>query len=155
MVARHHIHVIDPNPARRAKIARELYSPSIHAEIYESVEELLIRAPSHGSLLIADDDPAAAEESLEELWSQSNYLPAAFYSEDPSPQRIVEAMLSGALDYLEWPFSSEMLDRSVRRLRRQSDQAARVMRRKAEARQLVAMLTPRERDVLVVLLEGE
>ena len=155
MAVRHHVHVIDRNPARRARIAHELYSPSIHAEIYESVEELLIRAPSHGSLFIADDDPAAAEESLEELWSQSNYLPAAFYSEDPSPQRIVEAMLSGALDYLEWPFSSEMLDRSVRRLRRQSDQAARVMRRKAEARQLVAMLTPRERDVLVGLLEGE
>jgi FixJ family two-component response regulator len=155
MAARHHVHVIDPNPARRAKIARELYSPSIHAEIYESVEELLNRAPTHGSLLIADQEPADAEESLEELWSQSSYLPAAFYSEHPSPQRIVEAMLSGALDYLEWPFSSETLDRSVRRLQQQGDQAAKAMRRKAEARQLVATLTPRERDVLVGLLEGE
>ena len=155
MAARHHVHVIDPNPARRAKIARELYSPSIHAEIYESVEELLNRAPTHGSLLIADEEPADAEESLDELWSQSSYLPVAFYSEDPSPQRIVEAMLSGALDYLEWPFSSETLDRSVRRLQRQGDQAAKAMRRKAEARQLVATLTPRERDVLEGLLEGE
>lgn len=155
MAARHHVHVIDPNPARRAKIARELYSPSIHAEIYESVEELLNRAPTHGSLLIADQEPADAEESLEELWSQSSYLPVAFYSEDPSPQRIVEAMLSGALDYLEWPFSAETLDRSVDRLQRQGDQAARAMRRKAEARRLVATLTPRERDVLEGLLEGE
>lgn len=155
MVARHHVHVIDPNPARRAKIARELYSPSIHAEIYESVEELLSRAPTHGSLLIADQEPADAEESLEELWSQSSYLPVAFYSEDPSPQRIVEAMLSGALDYLEWPFSPETLNRSVRRLQRQGDQAAKAMRRKAEARQLVATLTPRERDVLEGLLDGE
>jgi two-component system response regulator FixJ len=155
MAARHHVHVIDPNAARRAKIARELYSPSIHAEIYESVEELLNRAPTHGSLLIADQEPADGEESLEELWSQSSYLPVAFYSEDPSPQRIVEAMLSGALDYLEWPFSPEALDRSVKRLQRQGDQAARAMRRKAEARQLVATLTPRERDVLEGLLEGE
>lgn len=155
MAARHHVHVIDPNPGRRAKIARELYSPSIHAEIYESVEELLNRAPTHGSLLIADQQPAEAERSLEELWSQSSYLPVAFYSEDPSPQRIVEAMLSGALDYLEWPFSAEALDRSVRRLQRQGDQAAKVMRRKAEACQLVATLTPRERDVLEGLLAGE
>jgi len=155
MVARHHVHVIDPDPARRARIARELYSPSIHAEIYESVEELLSRAPTHGSLLIADQEPADADESLQELWSQSSYLPAAFYSEHPNPQRIVEAMLSGALDYLEWPFSADTLDRSVMRLQRQSDQAARAMRRKAEARQLVATLTPRERDVLEGLLEGE
>ncbi len=155
MAARHHVHVIDPDPARRARIARELYSPSIHAEIYESVDELLNRAPTHGSLLIADQDPANAEESLEELWSQNSYLPVAFYSEDPSPQRVVKAMLSGALDYLEWPFSPETLDRSVNRLQRQGDQAARVLRRKAEARQLVATLTPRERDVLEGLLEGD
>lgn len=155
MPARHHVHVVDPNPARRARIARELYSPSIHAEIYESVEELLDRAPTHGSLFIADETSADTEESLEELWSQSSYLPVAFYSEDPSPQRIVEAMLSGALDYLEWPFSPETLDRSVTRLQRQGDEAAKAMRRKAEARQLVATLTPRERDVLEGLLEGE
>jgi two-component system response regulator FixJ len=155
MAARHHVHVVDPNPARRARIARELYSPSIHAEIYESVEELVNRAPTHGSLLIADETPADTEESLEELWSQSSYLPVAFYSEDPSPQRIVEAMLSGALDYLQWPFSPETLDRSVTRLQRQGDEAAKAMRRKAEARQLVATLTPRERDVLEGLLEGE
>jgi FixJ family two-component response regulator len=155
MIARHHIHVVDPDAARRAKIARELYSPSIHAEIYESVEELLERAPTHGSLLIADQEPAGAEESLDALRSQSRYLPVAFYSENPSPQQIVQAMLSGALDYLEWPFSAETLDRSVKRLQRQGEQVARVVRRKAEASQLVAALTPRERDVLEGLLEGE
>jgi FixJ family two-component response regulator len=155
MVARHHVHVVDPNPARRARIARELYSPSIHAEIYESVEELVSRAPTHGSVLIADEEPADGGESLEELWAQSSYLPAAFYSENPSPQKIVQAMLSGALDYLEWPFCTEALDRSVKRLQRQGELVARVARRKAEASQLVAALTPRERDVLEGLLEGE
>ena len=155
MVTRHHVHVVDPNAARRAKIARELYSPSIHAEIYESVEELVSRTPTHGSLLIADDESADAGESLAALWSQSSYLPAAFYSENPSPQKIVQAMLSGALDYLEWPISSEALDRSVKRLQRQGEQVARIARRKAAACQLVATLTPRERDVLEGLLEGE
>lgn len=155
MVERHHVHVIDPDAARRAKIARELYSPSIHAEIYESVEELVDRAPTHGSLLIADQDSANPEESIEALWSQNSYLPVAFYSENPSPQKIVKAMLSGALDYLEWPFSAEALDRSVKRLQKQGEQAAKVARRKAEARQLVATLTRRERDVLEGLLEGE
>ena len=67
----------------------------------------------------------------------------------------MRARLSGALAYLDWPFSSDALDRSVTRLRRHGEQFARVERRKAEARQLVASLTPRERDVLEGLLEGE
>ena len=143
MVVRHYVHVVDPDGARRAKIARELYARSIHAEIYESVDELVSRAPTHGTLFIADQEPADAEESLETIRAQNGYLPVAFYSENPSPQRIVRAMLSGALD------------RSVTRLRRHGEQFARVERRKAEARQLVASLTPRERDVLEGLLEGE
>lgn len=155
MVVPHYVHVVDPDGARRAKIARELYARSIHAEIYESVDELVSRAPTHGTLLIADQEPTDAEESLETIRAQNGYLPVAFYSENPSPQRIVRAMLSGALDYLDWPFSSEALNRSVSRLRRHGDQYAKVERRKAEARQLVATLTPRERDVLEGLLEGE
>ena len=155
MVVRHYVHVVDPDGARRANIARELYARSIHAEIYESVDELVSRAPTHGTLFIADQEPADAEESLETIRAQNGYLPVAFYSENPSPQRIVRAMLSGALDYLDWPFSSDALDRSVTRLRRHGEQFARVERRKAEARQLVASLTPRERDVLEGLLEGE
>lgn len=155
MVVPHYVHVVDPDDARRAKIARELYARSIHAEIYESIDELVGRAPTHGTLLIADQDPVEAEDSLEAIRSNSSYLPVAFYSENPSPHRIVKAMLSGAQDYLDWPFSSETLDHSVSRLRRHGEQFARVEQRKAEARQLVAALTPRERDVLEGLLEGE
>lgn len=155
MVVRHYVHVVDPDGPRRAKIARELYARSIHAEIYESVDELVSRNPTHGTLLIADQEPADAGESLEAIRAQNGYLPVAFYSENPSPQRIVRAMLSGALDYLDWPFSSDALDNSVNRLRRHGEQFARVERRKAEARKLVASLTPRERDVLEGLLEGE
>jgi len=106
-------------------------------------------------LLIADHEAGDAEESLEVIRAQNGYLPVAFYSENPSSQKIVSAMLSGALDYLDWPFSPEALDRSVDRLRRHGEKFARVERRKAEARQLIATLTPRERDVLEGLLEGE
>ena len=155
MVVRPYVHVVDPDGARRAKIARELYARSIHAEIYESVDELVSRAPTHGTLLIADQDSTDAGESLDTIRSRNGYLPVAFYSENPSPQKIVKAMLSGALDYLDWPFSSEALDDSVDRLRRHGEKFARIERRKAEARQLIGTLTPRERDVLEGLLEGE
>jgi two-component system response regulator FixJ len=153
--ARRHVSIVDSNAARRARIARELYLLSIHADIHESVEELLDRGPTHGLQLIADQEPGDAGGALQEVWSRASYLPAAFYSEHPSPQQIVNAMLSGALDYLGWPLSPEMVDRSAERLQRQIEPMARLARRKAEARKLVSTLTPREHDVLEGLLAGQ
>ena len=151
--ARNDVPIVDSNAARRARIARELNSPSKHAEMCKGVEELLDRGPIHGSQLIGEELGDAGE-TLQEVSSQANRIATAFYSEHLSPQQIVNAMLSGALDYLEWPFAPETIDRSVERLERESEMA-RLRRRKAEARKLVAMLTPREHDVLEGLLAGQ
>jgi two-component system, LuxR family, response regulator FixJ len=150
-----HVHVVDPDGGRRAKLARELYARSIHAEIYESIDELVSCAPTDGTLLVADADDQDSRVSLETIRSLRSYLPVAFFSSNPKPEKIVRAMLSGALDYLEWPCSPETLHASVDRLRRQGESFARIERRKAEAERLVATLTPRERDVLQGVLEGE
>lgn len=155
MVVRRHVHAIDPDPALPARFPVEVCFQAIQAEIDESVEEPLDRGPTHGSLPIADQEPGDAGQALQEVRSQASHLPAAFYSEHPSPQQIVNAMLSGVIDYLEWPLSPETVDRSVERLQRQSEQVARLARRKAEARKLVATLTPRQHDVLEGLLAGQ
>jgi FixJ family two-component response regulator len=154
MVVRRRVHPIDPDSARRTRLAVRLCSQAIHAGIDENVEEPLDRGPAHGSLPIADREPGDAGQALQEVRSQTS-RPPAFYSEHPSPRQIVNAMLSGVLDYLEWPCSSEMVDRSIERLPRPSEQLARFARCKAEARKLVATLTPRERDVLERLLTGQ
>jgi two-component system response regulator FixJ len=155
MVVRRHVPPIDPDPARRAKFAVEVCSRAIHAEVDESVEELPDRGPTHGSLPIVDQEPGDPKQALQEVRSQARHLPPALNSEHPSPHQIVNAMLSGVIDYLESPLSPEMVDRSVERLQRQSEQMARLARRKAEARKLVTALTQREHDVLEGLLAGQ
>ena len=151
-----HVHVVDADTTRRAAVARELYANSIHAEIYESVDELIDGAPSNGAVLASADLASVDEHGLiEAMRRRARYLPVAFYSSEPSADQIVQAMLSGAIDFMEWPASQGELACRIERVARISEQVTKNEARKHAARQRVAALTTRERDVLQGLLEGE
>lgn len=151
-----HVHVVDSDCARRAAIARDLYSGPIHVEIYEDLNELISRAPSQGSVLVHADTPACDEpELMETIRERAGHLPVAFYSDRPSPENIVRAMHSGAHDYVQWPSSPEGLQGTVARMARDGDERTRVEKRRHTARKRVEALSQRERDVLVGVAEGE
>jgi two-component system response regulator FixJ len=63
-------------------------------------------------------------------------------------------MLSGAIDYLEWPMGSDALEAALQRLGSEGARQAKLQRRKADALSRVAALTPREMDVLERLVGG-
>ena len=155
MIERSYVHIVDSDSSRRALIASRLYERCFHAEIYEDLDELVNQSPLKGALLVnADDESFDLDSLIETLLSNESYVPVAFFSTDPSPEKIVRAMLSGALDYLQWPLSADALKDSVVRLTRLGEARAKVERRKAEARKLVESLTPRERDVLNGIVAG-
>ena len=81
-------------------------------------------------------------------------LPVAAYSTDPSPERIVEVVLSGALDYLRWPFQPKLLEATLARLSDLGERRARQARRGAMARAAVEHLSEREHEVLELMIEG-
>lgn len=82
-------------------------------------------------------------------------MPIAMYSSKPDLAKVVEAMLSGALDYLEWPFDPAELQTAMGRISTRSAQAARLERKRAAAQKLVADLSRREREVLIRLIAGQ
>jgi FixJ family two-component response regulator len=150
-----HVHVVDSNYAGRAAIARELYGQSIHVEIYEDLDELISRAPSQGTVLVHADQPSLDEtECLETVRERAGYMPVAFYSATPSPEKIVKAMQSGAVDYMQWPRSSGELKGDVMRVAQVGEEKVRFEAKRYSARRRVATLTKRERDVLLGLAEG-
>jgi two-component system, LuxR family, response regulator FixJ len=155
-VAQHlHVHVVDPDSTRRAAMARELYSRSIHVEIYEDLDELIRRAPAQGPVLVHADQPTRDEtQMLNAIRDRAGYMPVAFYSAEPRPEEIVNAMLSGAAYYLQWPSPLGELKGAVLRVARVGAEKARVEQRKSAARQCVRALTERERQVLVGVMEG-
>jgi FixJ family two-component response regulator len=77
-----YVHIVDDNVSRRAQIARTLYTHRIHAEIYESLDELTYQPPKEGALLICEEvGDSALEEALTSLREQSGYMPFAVFSE--------------------------------------------------------------------------
>lgn len=149
------VHILDGNLSRRASIARGIFSQGMHAEVYEGLRELMSRPPCSGFILAFDEEGGpAVPEIVESAGGDRNYVPVAMYSDHLDPERIVGAMLSGALDYLAWPFDAEALERSLIRMNTSGN--AHVVRnyKAAEARSLVGKLTGREREVLRALLNG-
>ena len=150
-----YVHIVDHDPARRAQIARQLYDNRIHAEIYESLDELTSCPPKSGAVLVSDEGSTAdLAQVISAIQLKAGFLPVALFSSEPSPRKIVQAMANGALDYLEWPCSRDELLETVRRISDLGERKARAERQKAEARRQVEKLTARETEVLKLLVNG-
>jgi FixJ family two-component response regulator len=150
-----HVHVIDSDLRRRARVSLELMLIDMHDEIYEGIEEFGARPPKPGVILAADDSTEYDPHDLIDLVdSAGNRLPVAMYSDAPSPEKIVKAMIDGVLDYLQWPFDPVLLDRAVERLQVEGERRAEQDRRQLQARSLVEELSPREREVLISIVQG-
>jgi FixJ family two-component response regulator len=156
MAGHWHIHVIDPDFRRRARITFELAHRNLHAEIYEDLDEFASRIPDAGAIFVADEaGRCAAGEVTAKLDSLGRALPVAAYSAEPSPQRIVDAMLGGALDYLRWPFDPSLLEAALARLSDEGQRRARLARRGASAKAAIEHLSAREHEVLELMIEGD
>lgn len=143
-------HVIDDDHRRRAEISRELLSRGLHAEIYEDTQEFYDIAQATGVVL-------ASNTLSEGIWAGVDRgaiaIPIALYSERPEIFEIVDAISSGAIDFLAWPFRSGALERLLKRLDAGASKTAEV-RRRAVSLTLVRRLSAREREVLVLLAQG-
>jgi two-component system response regulator FixJ len=149
------IHVIDSDTRRRARLARKLSDWNIHAEIYEDFEEFLRLKPSEGFVFAADEDtPGHPFELVEVLRMSGSPLPVVMYAQEPELESVVSAMRSGALDYLQWPFDDNRLGSAFRRLDVEGGRLRQEEQLRGAARAKVNDLTLREREVLILLIQG-
>jgi len=150
-----YIHVIDVDFRRRAQISNALVGCNFHTEIYEDPAEFLRNMPSDGCVLINEDpDGADLDEFFGTVRRQGRFFPVSVYSQEPAPQRVVSAIRNGAVDYLKWPFEQRLFEVTLRLLVEEGDRQAKIQREKGRAQAKIALLTPRETDVLVSLLGG-
>ena len=85
----------------------------------------------------------------------SVWLPVIAMATEPATDRVVEAIRAGAFDYLGLPLTAGALDAAVSRAVGEAGEHAAAQRRLAEARKRIGTLTPREREVLDWLAEGQ
>lgn len=149
------LHFIDASTRHRAELARIGFSLGHHSEVYSDVKDLSVHPPREG-IIIARDRPAdgGVPQVLARLGRMGIWLPVIAVDEQPIPGRIVDAVKAGALDYLPLPLDEHRFARCLERIAKEAETFGAARRRMFEARDRIALLSAREREVLDWLAEG-
>lgn len=148
------IHIVDRDSRRRAKFAFDLTAVDRRAEIYENFEEVLDAGLTAGMLFVHDSEPGLYTQDVNGPVSNGIAIPFALYGEQPSTSQVVDAMLSGAVDYLEWPFGVNRVTDAIARVQDDPHSFSRVRARRAKTVAQIGILSSRERAVLQQIILG-
>jgi FixJ family two-component response regulator len=153
MERRRNLALIDSNYRRRAAITHCLEGSPIHVEPFESLAELSLSWPREGVLLVEDVDDNLRL-LLDHMTDNGQWLPLIALSEAPLTTGIVKAILDGAIDYLEWPCTPDLIVQAVRAAEATENTVGTLKLREARARSRIRRLTKREREVLAGVADG-
>lgn len=151
------VFVVDDEPAMRNSLRRLFQSAGLAVQTYGSAQEFLdaYRPDAAGCLILDVRMPGMSGLELQkELAGRDTKLPVVFLTGSADVSMAVEAMHAGAADFLEKPFDNEIL---LARARMALEQGARMRRdlgQRAEVAQRLARLTPREREVMELMVAG-
>jgi len=152
------IHVVDDDESLRTAVLRLLGAAGYEAHGYASTGEFLLHPPPDrpGCVLLDVCMPGPSGLELQEaLMRQGVALPVIFLTAHADVASSVRAMKAGAVDFLEKPVERDTLFAALQRaLARDATQRA----ARDEAEQLrarFASLTPREREVLDLVVAGK
>jgi two-component system response regulator FixJ len=151
------VHVIDDDEALRESLAFLLRTADIEAKSYASAAAFLDALPLKGLTCIITDvrmPGLSGIDLLRRVKELGIEVPVIVITGHGDVPLAVEAMRFGAVDFLEKPFDDEILLQSVRAALRQQAGAAKRQSERAEIEGRLAVLSPRERDVLGGLVAG-
>ena len=145
--------LIDGHMRRRAAICHMLGQSGIHVEPFESASEIGRRWPRTGLVLVEDED-GAVPDLIDRMTVDSNWLPVIAFAEHPSTHQVARAIMDGAVDYLQWPFSEAEIREVIESAHHNAARIGTLKLREARARSRVQRLTQREREVLAGVADG-
>ena len=151
------VFVVADDPAVRASIQGLLKSASLRSESFGTAEEFLRRKRPDGPSCLVLDVSLPGVNGLDfqrQLGDAGIQIPIIFITGHGDIPMTVKAMKSGAVEFLTKPFLDQaLLDAIHQALDR--DRATRQQRVKlAELRKRYATLTPREREVMALVVSG-
>jgi two-component system, LuxR family, response regulator FixJ len=145
--------LVDSNVRRRAAISHALSASGFHVDPFEDVNELAMLSPKSGVILLEDRHNNITR-LLERMSASGNWLPVVGFSEQPSTNAVVKAVLGGAVDYLAWPFDATEMKGAYLSAEASMKTVGGLRLREVRARHRVEKLTRRERQVLTGIAGG-
>ncbi len=151
------VFVVDDDPSMRKSLGRLLRSAGFAEESFGSAEEFLNSYdPQRPGCLILDVcmEEMTGLQLQAKLNEQGIFLPIIVISGFGEVENVVTAVKGGAIDFLEKPFDDDLLMTRVRQAL-EVDQHRRVEAERAEhIKSLINTLTPREKQVMELLVQG-
>src|SRR2546425_7128993 len=151
------VYIVDDDAEMRETLRSLVSSVNLPVETYASAQEFLeTQSGGRAGCLVVDlRMPGLSGIDLqEELLSRGTKLPVIMISGYGDVPTAARAMRAGAIDFLEKPISRQLLLDRVREGLDVDRQRRRVEAEKAEIAGRVARLTPRERQVMEMVVRG-
>jgi FixJ family two-component response regulator len=152
------VYLIDDDPIVTFLLVDLAESVNLPYVVFESAVKFLDHASSGLQGCIVSDLRMPGMSGLElqdELHKRSINLPIIFISAYAEVQSVVRAMRGGALDFFQKPFSSQELIERVQDGLRIDKERADLQARNRKTGERIALLTPREKEVLQGIFEGK
>ena len=151
------VFVIDDDESVRKALRRLLSFSDYQNEVFKSADEFLARPPHPGSACIIVDvqmpglNGIAFQEALIERRREEQLV---FISGHGSIPMCAQVMKAGAVDFLPKPFKHRELLKCVERALARSTEQRHRAEEKDRARRLLDLLTPREFQVMQLVITG-
>lgn len=152
------VFVVDDDEAMRSSLRWLVESEGLNVETFGSADEFLSAYyPGRAGCVLLDVRmPGMSGLELQQyLSSRQHSIPIILITGHGDIAMAVKAMKAGALDFIEKPFSDELLIGSIKHaLRIDADQRVR-QRGRAELAARLSQLTPREHEVMLMVTDGK
>jgi RNA polymerase sigma factor (sigma-70 family) len=151
------VFVVDDDPSVRRAIKRLIGSVGLQAEVFGSTQEFLrSKRPDAPSCLVLDIrlPGISGLDFQRELAVANTFIPIIFITAHGDIPMTVRAMKAGAVEFLTKPFRDQDLLDAIH-VALEQDRARRQQEEKiADLRKRLESLTPREREVLPLVVSG-
>jgi len=151
------VFVIDDDQSVRRSLALLLRSGGFNAETFESAQAFLQRydADRPGCIILDVRMPGMSGMELQrELLNGESNLPIIFITAHGDVPMAVDAVQAGAVDFIQKPFRDDVLMDRIRTALRKNAELRITSARRAETAERIAGLTPREREVMDMVVDG-
>lgn len=151
------VFLVDDDPVFSTSLVRLLRAAGVSAEAFTSAREFLAGAVAEGSACVLVDLRMPEVDGLElqdALDRTARKLPVVFISGAGEVSDSVRAMRAGAIDFLTKPVDERQLLDAIERALSEDGRQREERRVRADARQRLNRLTPRETQVCHLVAQG-
>lgn len=152
------VFVVDDDEAMRKSLRRLMESVGLAVETHSSADGFLDSYdPARPGCLILDIRmPGMSGLELQDrLGTDRIHIPVIIISAHGDVEKVVRAMKSGALDFIKKPYKGKVLLTRIREALQLDRRIRREEAERADVAARLARLTPREREVMALLVIGK